>query len=126
MSSETSQSRLPETLPFMANGQKFMLAMARLNAQAFTAGMRYEIEVLDFLRHRFEKDMKLVEDLVARDEFADGFDIIADFMQIAVTEYTDEAGKIATIGSSFAAETVRGAISRTDGASEASASRTPG
>lgn len=94
-------------LPYVANAQKFALGAARLHAQAFKAAMRYQIEALTFLKHRYEMDVKLVDDLLAGDEFNDAFDVFTTFMQNAATEYATEAGKVASIGSRLASETAK-------------------
>jgi hypothetical protein len=107
-SSEPVQTAFPMlSLPFMANGQKFALATARLQAHAFKAMMRYQIETLAFLKHRYEQDVKLVDDLVASDEFNDAFDVFTTFMQNAATEYATEASKVINISSRLAAETAK-------------------
>lgn len=90
--------------PGMANNQKAFLAASRLQAQAFKAIMRYQIETLSFLKHRCEQDVKLVDDLVASDEFSDVFDVFSNFVQNATLEYAREAGKVASIGSRLATE----------------------
>jgi len=94
-------------LPFNANAQKVALTATRLQAHAFTAAMRYQIEALTFLKHRYEMDVKLVDDLLASDELNDAFDVFTTFMQNAATEYANEASKVASIGSRLAAETAR-------------------
>jgi hypothetical protein len=91
----------------MAQGQKFVLAAARLQAQTFKAAMRYQIEALGFLKHRFEQDVKLVDDLVTSNEFNDAFDVFTTFMQNAANEYATEAGKVVAIGSKLASETAK-------------------
>lgn len=104
----SSQTAFPiSPLPFLANGQKLALAAARLQAHAFKAAMRYQIEALAFLKHRYEQDAKLVDDLVASNELSDAFDVVTAFVQNAATEYTAEAGKVASIGSKLASETAR-------------------
>lgn len=102
-----STDTFPAATPYMANGQKFLIAGFRLQAQACKAAMRYQIEMLDFLKHRYEKDVKFVDDLVARDELTDTFDVVTDFMQNAATEYAAEAGKIAGIGSRLSSDSAR-------------------
>lgn len=102
------QAALPlSAFPFAPNGQKFALAAARLQAQAFKAAMRYQIETLGFLKHRFEQDVKLVDDLVAGDEFNDAFDVLTTFAQNAATEYAAEASKVLSIGSKLASATAK-------------------
>ena len=95
------------SLPMMADGQKLLSATARLQAQAFKGMMRYQIEMLSFLKHRFEQDLKLVDDLVASDEFNDAFDVLANFVQNATSAYATEAGKVASIGSKVASEAAK-------------------
>ena len=91
----------------VASGQKLFIAAARLHAHAFKAMMRYQIETPSFLKHRYEQDVKLVDDLVASDEFNDAFDVFGNFMQNATSEYATEAGKVASISSKLASETAR-------------------
>ena len=89
---------------FMAGGQKYAFAMARLQGQAFRSMLRYQVEALAFLKHRYEQDMKLVDDLTGSEDFNDAFDIYAAFLQNAASEYAAETGKVASIGSKVAAE----------------------
>jgi hypothetical protein len=88
----------------MATGQKFVFTMARLQGHAFTAMMRYPIEALGFFRHRYEQDMKLVDDLVATEDVNNAFAIYADFFEKAVADYSMEASKVATMSSEIASE----------------------
>ena len=88
-------------------GREFMLTAARVQAQAVKAILRYQIEMLGFVRHRCEQDIKLVDDLVKGDALDDAFDVYSSFMQKAASDYTDEAGKVAAIGSKLAAESAK-------------------
>ena len=105
ISSELWQAAL--TMPFVPHGQKYVLAGARFQAHAFEAMMRYQIEVLTFLKHRSDEDVKFVNDLVASDEFNDAFDVFTTFMQNAATSYTTEASTVASIGSKLATESAK-------------------
>jgi hypothetical protein len=105
---ELPQSPFPApNLPLVANGQKLALAAARLQAQAFKAAMRYQIEALNFFKHRVEQDVKFVDDLGESNEFNDAFDVFATFMQNAATEYATEVSKVISIGSKLASDTAR-------------------
>ncbi len=95
------------SLPFFESSQKFMLAAMSAQAQACKSVMRYQVEMLNFAKHRIEQDMRFVDDLVASQELNDAFDVVSDFMQNAATEYTRESGKIASIGSKLASETAQ-------------------
>ncbi len=104
-----NNAQIPDafSLPMIANSQKFALASARLQAQAFKTMMRYQIEMLSFLKHRCEQDMKLAEDLAESDQLNDAFDVFSNFLQNAMTDYSMEASKVAEIGSKVASETAR-------------------
>jgi hypothetical protein len=93
--------------PMEMPGREFMLTAARVQAQAAKAVLRYQIEMLDFVRHRCEQDIKLVDDLVKGDALDDAFDVYSSFLQQAASDYTDEAGKVAAIGSKLAAESAK-------------------
>jgi hypothetical protein len=110
--------------PMVANAQKFVFSMARLQAHGYKAMMRYQIEALSFLKHRYEQDVKLAEDLVASADFNDAFDVYTGFVQNAVTEYSSETGKMANIGSRIASETARRVRKETDAAIEDMAAQT--
>ena len=103
---EQSPLAIP-SLPMMADGQKLLSATARFHAQAFKAMMRYQIEMLSFVKHRCEQDLKLVDDLVASDEFNDAFDVLGNFVQNATSDYATEVGKVAAISSKVASETAQ-------------------
>ncbi len=110
--------------PMVANAQKFLFSMARLQAQGYKAMMRYQIEALSFLKHRCEQDTKLADDLAASTDFSDAFDVYSGFVQNAVTEYSSETGKMASIGSRIASETARRVRQEADAAIEDMAAQT--
>lgn len=110
--------------PLAANAQKFLFSMARLQAQGYKAMMRYQIEALSFLKHRFEEDVKLAADLAASTDFNDAFDVCASFVQNAVTEYSSESGRMASISSRIASDTARRVRRETDAAIEDIAAQT--
>jgi hypothetical protein len=123
---ETAASAFPlfPATPMLANGQKFFLAAARLQVNAYQALMRYQIETLGFLKHRCEQDAKLAEDLVASDEFKDAFDIVGNFVENAASDYAAEVGKVASIGSKLASETAKRVRKEADGAIKDQAAKT--
>jgi CRISPR/Cas system-associated endonuclease Cas3-HD len=77
-------------------------ASSRMQAQLFNNCMKYNIEVLNFLKHRIEQDMKLVEKVTTADDTGKAFQAYMNFWQGAVREYTDEAGKLAAINNDTA------------------------
>jgi hypothetical protein len=98
-----------ETLyaPTVADGQRMLFAFARMQGHAFKSMLRFQMEAADFLTHRLQQDMKLVDDLTRSADFTDAFDVFAGFFQNAATQYSGEAGKVAQIGSKVASETAR-------------------
>lgn len=105
---KTAQLNQPDLFAsLMANSQKLAFAVACLQGHAFTVMMRYPIETLGFLKHRYEEDVKLVDDLIASDDVNEAFDIYAGFAEKAVEEYSTEAGKVATMSSELASESTK-------------------
>lgn len=98
----TSAFTQPQPVLF---GQQAFLALGRLQGHAFKSMMSYQIEALTFLKHRYEQDMKLLDDLNASKEIDDAVHIYTDFFQNALSDYSKEAGKMANIGSKFATDT---------------------
>jgi len=103
---DQSPLAMPSSL-YVANNQKLFHAAAHLQAHAFKAFLRYQIETLAFLKRRCEQDMKLMDDLASSDEFNDTFDIVSNFVQNAASEYSAEASKFASINSKLASETAK-------------------
>ena len=104
-SAQKSQPDLfASTVPLMASGQRFVFAVTRLQGHAFTSMMRYQIEALGFLKRRYEQDVRLVDDLIATEDVNQTFDICAGFVEKALAEYSDRAGKVASMSSEIASE----------------------
>lgn len=95
------------SMPTAQNAQKLILAAAFLQAHTFKAMMRYQIETLSFLKHRCEQDVRLAEDLIDGSDFNDAFDVFANFLQNATSQYATEAGKVAALTSKLVSETAR-------------------
>ncbi|WP_187969204.1 phasin family protein [Aquibium microcysteis] len=91
--------------PGTANLQKFWMSVARLQANAMRAALRYNVEALDFAKRRVEQDIKLFDDLSSSDGMKDAFDVCAGFMEGAVAQYSRETSRFASLGSKIASET---------------------
>ena len=96
-----------QVTPMLSNSQKALFSAVRLQAQAYKAMMRYQIEALSFMRHRLEEDVRLVDEIATAHDLGNAFEIYADFLQQTVSEYSDEASKLANLGSKLASETAR-------------------
>ncbi len=94
-------------MPMVSNAQNAMLAYLHLQAQALKSVLRYQTEALGFLKHRYEEDMKLFDQLVTTRDLNDALSIYSSFAQTAASEYSVEASKMADIGSEMASEAAR-------------------
>ena len=86
-----------QVTPMLSNSQKALFSAVRLQAQAYKAMMRCQIEALSFMRHRLEEDVRLVDEIATAHDLGNAFEIYADFLQQTVSEYSDEAGKLANL-----------------------------
>jgi Phasin protein len=103
-SSQTAQGAAQMSPFLFPDGEKLALAAARLQAQTFKAIMGYQIEMLTFLTHRCEEDVKFVDELVGCDEPSRRFDVVSSFVQTTASDYANEATKVASISSKLASE----------------------
>lgn len=92
-------------MPGLGSAQKFWLAVARMQGNGLKAALRYNVETLDFVKHRIERDIALFDELTRSDGYKDAFDVCSCFVEEAVAEYSSEAGKLASLGSKIASET---------------------
>ncbi|MGY6706756.1 MAG: phasin family protein [Rhizobiaceae bacterium] len=121
--SDQTLASIPD-MPVFENAQRYMMANARLQAHLFKAFMSYQIEMLGFLKHRYEQDVKLADNLIASDQLNDSFDVMQTFMQKAANEYAAEAGKIASISSRIASNTAKEVKKETEAVIEDLAAQT--
>lgn len=92
---------------FTDGGQKMALAVTGMQAQAFKAFFRYQIEALSFLKHRFEQDIMLAGDLADSADLKTTLDVVSKYMQTTTSEYAAEMSKLVALNSKIASETVR-------------------
>lgn len=102
----TSTADLP-SIPLFAEGRNAFNAGMQIQAQAFGALLRYQIEGLAFLKRRYEQDAKLVEELAASEEMKDALDLVSVFAQNAASDYAAEAGRLASLSSKLASEAAK-------------------
>lgn len=94
-------------LPAVASAEQVFGAGVRFQTLVFKAIVRSQIESLEFLKHRCEQDMKLLDDLSKSLEYKDASDVVSNFVQNASAEYANEAGRMAMIGSRLASQTAK-------------------
>jgi hypothetical protein len=83
-------------------------AMLRAQAQMMDSILKQNIEVLDFLRARFEKDRTIFNDLADCDDPARAMELLQGFWCRSFSDYADEAGKLGALASATAGEVAEG------------------
>jgi len=69
--------------------------------------MTFQLEALEFLRRRYEMQVKFVDQLLESQQLDEAVDAFTTFVQDAATDYAEGANKVVTLGSKIASETVR-------------------
>ncbi len=91
-----------ENRPFNPAQAGDMLAgVVRAQARMMDAVLRQNIETLDFLKTRYEKDRQMLADLAKATDPASMMTVLSSFWSRAMSDYTNEAGTL----SAFAAAT---------------------
>lgn len=98
----------------ISKGQKAARAAAVFQIRATKAMMRHRIELLGFLKHRSEQDVRLLDDLASRNEFNDAFEVFSGYFQTAMAEYAFEMGKLASLGSRTTGDMAKAVRMQTD------------
>lgn len=86
--------------------------------------LRYQIEGLSFLQHRFQRDIKLLDDIIAAEKTNDTFDVISDYWRDAASDYAKEVSKTLAINARFASDTADIAKDEVKSSSNAAAAST--
>ncbi len=94
-------------VPAPVDGRMFLLSMGHFQVAAIQAMLRYQIEVLTFMKNRSDHDMRFLEELLASDYARDGFDLYCSFWRDALQDYSDEAERLTRLGSQMAAQTAK-------------------
>jgi hypothetical protein len=97
---------MPDMFWLMPGGEAVM-TMTRLQAGAFKAMLKWQVESLGFLRHRCEQDIRLIDDLLQSPEPGEVLSTCSCYFQGALDDYSKEAVKAASYGSKVATDTAR-------------------
>lgn len=85
----------------MSEGTKaadeMMHGMLRAQARMMDAVLKQNIEALEFLRQRFEKDRAMIAQLAEAKDSASAGMVLADFWQKAFSDYSAEAGRLGSL-----------------------------
>jgi hypothetical protein len=77
-----------------AHAPEAMLALTRFQTTMFDAVLRQNIEMLDFLKERFQRDRQLVHELAQTSDPSDIARVWSEFWKKAVEEYSDEPRRL--------------------------------
>lgn len=107
MAANTTRNSLPN--PMMADdmiksGEKLFFSMAHMNGYLLQSMLRFNLEALNFARHRVEQDLKTVRSIAGCKSFSELNDAGTEFCQRAFDEYSAEATKLATLGAGLATQ----------------------
>lgn len=83
-------------------------AILRAQARMMDSILRQNIEVLDFLRTRFEKDRAIFNDLAANTDPARAIELLQSFWNRSLSDYADEAGKLGALTAATAEQIAEG------------------
>lgn len=105
----TAQANQPATpaMPWPIPGGEPIVLMTRLQASAFKAMLKWQIESLNFLRHRCEQDMRFVDELLQSPEPGEVMSACSCFMQNALDDYSKEAVKAANYSGKIVTDAAR-------------------
>jgi hypothetical protein len=97
--------RAPETV----------LALAHLQGTVFDAWMRQNIEAMDFLKARFERDRQLAVEIAGIKDASEAVALWTTFWQRAVEDYADEPRRVASLMASAARDALSNARHEAEG-----------
>ena len=107
MATQKSKSMLDSMMTMTPMAPHAMAVMVRPQAQMMEAMLKQQIEVLDFLRARCERDRAMVAKLTTATEGNEVMSLWTEFMQRMMADYTTETTKLATSVSEIAQQAVR-------------------
>lgn len=71
-----------------------MQGMLKAQVRMMDAALKQNIETLEFLRQRFEKDRAMLAQLAEAKDSASAGNVLTEFWQKAYSDYTAEAGRL--------------------------------
>jgi len=89
-----------------ATGEQSFAAMTHINARLLQAVVRYNTEVLDFVRHRLKRDMQMSEKLANCKSVGEVIETVDDFYRTAFTEYSEETAALMKLGADVTSTTM--------------------
>jgi hypothetical protein len=99
--------------PFMSGSDPahlgdMMTALVKAQARMMDSILRQNIETLDFVKTRFEKDRAMVAELAEAKDSTEAMKQLQEFWNRSVKDYADEAGKLGAFTAATAEQFVEG------------------
>ena len=91
-------SAVTGSVPFAHVAQSIIRASTHMQAHALKAMIRAQIETVAFARHRYERNLKLIDDLVESEKYQNTFGVYGEFCRDAASEYAEEMRKLTSLG----------------------------
>ena len=86
---------------------RLLLAGQRLQAEFYNNMLKYNMESLDFMKRRLQRDMELASQLSRSAELDEAVCCYLDFMRQAQIDYSDEMARLFRINAGAATRTAR-------------------
>lgn len=85
---------------------EMMLALSRMQHTLFDAWLRQNIEAVDFLKARLERDRKMASEIARVEDPAEAMAAWSKFWQTALADYADEPRRLAEVMTNAASDAV--------------------
>lgn len=109
MAAAKSKTMIDSMMTMTPMSPHALAVVIKPQAQMMEALLKQQIEVLDFLRARYERDRALVSKLATATESNEVMSLWSDFWQRTLADYTTETTKLATSVTEIAQQAVRSA-----------------
>ncbi|MEK1887354.1 MAG: phasin family protein [Phyllobacterium sp.] len=114
------------SVPFGHVAQSLVRACTHVQAHALKGIIRAQIEGLAFAKHRYERNLKLIDDLIASEKYQNTFGVYGEFYRDAASEYAEEMRKLTSLGSRLVSDSAELVDGEVDKVFEDAAARTIG
>jgi hypothetical protein len=85
-----------------------MSSIVKAQARMMDSVLKQNIEALDFIKARFEKDREVFNRLAETGDPTKASELLQEYWNVTVRDYTDEAGKLGALASATAEQIVEG------------------
>ncbi|MTI00665.1 hypothetical protein [Roseibium sp. RKSG952] len=101
--------------PFSGAESNPLFFAASMQAKNMKTMLEWQIELLDFVRHRYTKDIAFIDKMLSTHESTEILSSFSGFCQEAVDDYSQEGVKITGLGTRLAADAFNQVQQHTEG-----------